>query len=240
MAGRKADPNTRYRVFIHTVADKYSYATVQQPYMPMGGTRLKYKPVHIGTIDKQSVFTPNTLFRLLPVSERLKFIFPDGIDISRASELNHPDYTGQASEENLAEAPPATQEANAEAPKEPMPCENTLDQYNNRLYGSFWLLEQILREKGIYDDLLETFEGNIAQVHEVMSLSIFPYLSGKCFSRFAKWQNSHKTLLDYQLPSQEITRLAQSITEGHRMKLISLRLARQPKGAILDCDSTTR
>lgn len=51
------------------------------------------------------------------------------------------------------------------------PCENILDQYNNKLYGSFWLLEEISRQKGVYEDLLEVFQGNIGQVHEVMSLA---------------------------------------------------------------------
>lgn len=73
-----------------------------------------------------------------------------------------------------------------------------------------------------------------------LSLSFFPYLSGKCFNRFAKWQNSHKTLLDYQLSSPSITRLTQSITDHHRMTFIKLRLERQPEGAHLDCDSTSR
>ena len=253
MAGRIADPNTPYKVYLHTVANKYVYATVQKPYSEEGSTRMKYKPFHLGKVSSDMIFTPNSEYRLLPVSERKKYVFPDGLDISKATALDHPEY---AREE-------PTDGDNAESPHEPegnsrcqdpearnnvasgsssnaKPCESILDQYNNRLYGSFWLLEEVCRQKGVYDDLLETFQGNIAQVHEVMSLSFFPYLSGKCFNRFAKWQNSHKTLLDYQLTSPSITRLTQSITDHHRMTLIKLRLKRQPEGAHLDCDSTSR
>ena len=66
------------------------------------------------------------------------------------------------------------------------PFRSVSEQYNNKLYGAFWLLEQISMQKGVYDDLMETFQGNIAQVHEIMSLAFFSFLTGRCFSRFAK------------------------------------------------------
>ena len=253
MAGRIANPNTQYKVYLHTVANKYVYATVQRPYAVEGSTRLKYKPFHLGRVSSDMVFTPNSEYRLLPVSERKKYVFPEGLDISRAAALDHPEYSKeQHLEKDDAEVPlmpmgsqddrhsETKDAAAADAPDGAKPSATVLDQYNNRLYGSFWILEEISRQKGVYDDLLKTFEGNIAQVHEVMSLSFFPYLSGKCFNRFAKWQNSHKTMLDYQLTSPSITRLAQSITDNHRMTFIKLRLSRQPEGAHLDCDSTTK
>ena len=263
MAGRKANPNTKYRVFIQKVANKYVYASVQRPSSVEGSTRLKYKPFHLGTISSDMVFTPNAEFRLLPVSERVKYIFPEGIDISKVEAMNHLEYVNYQLEENtdgvMHENVPSQavsddiiiSEGN-DFPHVPenqnfpsvstayKPCDNSLDQYNNKLYGSFWLLEEISRRKGVYEDLLKTFQGNNAIVHEIMSLAFFPFLSGKCFSRFAKWQNSHKTLLDYTLTSSSITRLSQSITDHHRMTFIKLRLERQPKGAVLDCDSTSK
>ena len=124
--------------------------------------------------------------------------------------------------------------------KAPLPSDTILDQYNNRLYGAFWLLERISRECGLYDDLTETFGGNMAKVNEVLSLAFFPYLSGKNYNRFARWQNANKTLLDYPLKPSAITRLTQSITDNDRMNLIKLRLNRLPEGARLDCDSTSR
>ncbi|MDO4805528.1 MAG: transposase [Lachnospiraceae bacterium] len=270
MAGRKADPATQYRVFLQKVADKYVYASVQRPYSVDGSTRLKYKPFHLGTVNSDMVFTPNSDFRLLPVSERIKYTFPEGIDVSKVEAMNHMEYAHYQMEDNdAAQGSVAGQEAvtatdpkrsdtadghdnsslpaaieNQKKPDTPqdasLPCENILDQYNNRLYGSFWLLEEICRRKGVDEDLLKTFQGNIAIVNEIMSLAFFPYLSGKCFNRFAKWQNSHKTLLDYPLTSPSITRLSQSITDHHRMTFIKLRLKRQPEGAFLDCDSTSK
>lgn len=250
MAGRVADPNTQYRVYLHTVANKYTYATVQQPYMTEGSNRLKYRPFHLGRVSADMIFTPNSEFRLLPVSEREKYIFPAEIDISKAVALNHPGYTqGQSLGKNDTDQEATLDRTSDEksdagtidaSVSDAKPFENILDQFNNRLYGSFWLLEEISRNKGVYEDLLEVFRGNIGQVHEVMSLAFFPYLSGKCFNRFAKWQNAHKTLLDYPLTSPSITRLTQSITDHHRMTFIKLRLKRQPEGAHLDCDSTSR
>lgn len=142
------------------------------------------------------VFTPNSQFRLLPVSEREKYIFPPEIDISKAVALNHPGYTQDQSlsKNDMNQGDTLDQISDEKSDAETIdasasdakPFENILDQFNNRLYGSFWLLEEISRNKGVYEDLLEVFQGNIGQVHEVMSLAFFPYLSGKCFNRFAK------------------------------------------------------
>ena len=77
-------------------------------------------------------------------------------------------------------------------------------------------------------------------MHEILSLSVFPFLSGKNFNRFSKWQNTHKTLIDYQLTSSAITRLCQKISDNERMNLIKLRINRLPKQSYVDCDSTTR
>ena len=262
MAGRIADPNTKYKVYLHKVANKYTYATVQLTDRTKDSTRLKYKPFHLGKIDSNNVFIPNAEFRMLPVSERIKYIFPSDIDISRIEALNNHEYANY--ELDKMDAKQETKDiieddVKSDSCSEPL-CNNSSDmnnaiesskanlhdgesglaQYNNKLYGSFWLLEQITRQKGVYDDLLKTFQGNLAMVNEVISLAFYPYISGKCYSRFAKWQNAHKTLVDYPLTSPSITKLSQNITDQHRMTLIKLRLERQPEGALLDCDSTSK
>ena len=56
----------------------------------------------------------------------------------------------------------------------------------------------------------------------------------------ARWQRGHKTAVDYDLTASYITRFTQRITDDHRMKLIGLRLRRQPDGSFAACDSTTR
>ena len=250
---RKTDPNTRYRVRIHKDRN-YTYASVQETAISPKSGKKYPRTKNLGTLDANMVFTPNATFRMMPVEERGKYIFPDGWDISRATILNAPVQTessraahdsGGCSTGNHGQtlnSPGSADEAVSDGitHEAPLPSDTILDQYNNRLYGAFWLLEQISRECGLYDDLKETFGGNMAKVNEVLSLAFFPYLSGKNYNRFARWQNVNKTLLDYPLKPSAITRLAQSITDNDRMNLIKLRLKRLPEGAHLDCDSTSR
>ena len=291
--GRKADPESQYRVYLHK-NNGYRYASIQKPVETQKSekknndkdekedkeSKKKYKTIHLGTVDENNVFYPYLTFQLMPVSERIRLQYPKGWDISRANALNDADLTVKGAVETgdqtttsnkegenqvldavnnncdpspnnygggsgLALSSNSNEEEHLNAKLNNIsngtkPSDTILDQFNNKLYGSFWILEEISKNCGLYDDLFETFEGNVTQVHGVLSLAFYPYLSGKTYNRFAKWQCSHKTLLDNQLSSAAITKLTQSITDNHRMKLIGLRVARQPKGAILDCDSTTR
>ena len=248
---RKMDPNTRYRVRIHKDRN-YTYASVQETAVSPKTGKKYPRTKNLGTLNANMVFVPNATFRMMPVEERSKYIFPDGWDISRAITLNAPTRSEgtQPCDSGRSSVNECKQDSKSDktddavdegtSNKIPLPSDTILDQYNNRLYGAFWLLEQISRECGLYDDLTETFGGNMAKVNEVLSLAFFPYLSGKNYSRFARWQNTNKTLLDYPLKPSAITRLAQSITDNDRMNLIKLRLKRLPEGARLDCDSTSR
>lgn len=251
MAGRKPDPMSPYRVYMHTLNGKYAYAAIQVR-TEKDGNQTKPKIIHLGRLENVNgkiVFKPNSEYKLMPVTERLKLIFPAEWDISAAEVMNNMKYVQQEQQVKQSSVKVDTSEEHSEvtdlvqndsSSELAKPSDTTLDQFNNKLYGSFWLLEMISENSGVYEDLMKTFDGNIPQVHEIMSLAFFPYLSGKSYSRFAKWQNSHQNLLDYPLKSPAITRLTQSITDNHRMKMIQLRLARQPKNAKLDCDSTTR
>ena len=87
---------------------------------------------------------------------------------------------------------------------------------------------------------MDNFKNNEIKVNSIVTLSLFPYISGKDYSRLAMWQKSHKTSIDFQLTPSSITRLAQSITDNDRMNLIKCRLLRQTKCGIDDCDSTSR
>lgn len=243
---RKVDPTTRYRVRIHNDRN-YIYASVQETTVSSKTGKKYPKTINLGTLDENYVFTPNATFRLMPLEERSKYIFPEGWDISSIESLN-PSFekTDNHSKTTGVEVDLGKSEANGKTDPEtddkhdPRPSSTTLDQFNNKLYGGFWLLEQLSRDCGLYDDLLKTFKGNYSKVHEVLSLAFFPYLSGKNYSRFAKWQNTNKTLVDYPLKPYTITRIAQSITDDDRMSLIRMRLERLPDGARLDCDSTSR
>ena len=273
---RKADPNTRYKVYLQRDGI-YRYASVQEPNPPGAKSKSKYKIKHIGTVDEATmVFTPNPFFRLMDVDERIKYIFPKEWDISKVTAMNDDAYVQKAliakarlitndhvdqdklvseteyaklSEEEGTQSLPdllnmddSLGQCNEKNKMEGLilPSSNYQDQYNNRLYGSFWLLHQVSIVSGVYNDVLDTFGGNIAKTNEVLSLAFFPYLSERNYNRFVKWQNTHETLLEYPLPAPAITRLTQSITDNDRMNLIQRRVSRLPKGASLDCDSTTR
>ncbi len=269
MAGRKADPKTRYKVHIHK-DKKYRYAAVQDTYTDPKTGKNKYRIMHLGTLSDEEVFIPNADFRLMPAEERSKFVFPSKWDITAISRMcGGPSTSSETGSCNKTDGSPGKDNSKVEMDKSTSdkinleqkgvdqksnksgeheenltsvnrPSDLSNDQYNNRLYGAFWLLEQIVRNSGVYDDLMQVFDGNQIIVHEVLSLAIFPYISGKNYSRFAKWQNTNKTLVDYPLTSSYITKLSQNIRDEHRMKLIGLRLKRLPQGSFVDCDSTSR
>ena len=240
---RKIDSNTRYRVYIHS-NKKYRYAAVQIQEKNKETNKLSRKIFHIGTIDENLVFTPNISFLLMDVKEREKYIFPKEWNISKAlpnnivNEKVQNNNTIDDSAEKKEDM--SLNNENLNLKTDVKASDLSIDQYNNRLYGAFWLLEQIFIKIGLYEDLMAVFNNNEFKVNEILTLSIFPYLSGKNYCRFAKWQKTHKTSIDYHLTSSSITRISQTITDNDRMRLIKLRLQRQPKNAIVDCDSTTR
>ena len=84
---RKTDPRTRYRVYIHNNKN-YRYAAVQVPQKSEESNVSKYRVLHIGTVDKNLIFTPNASFMLMDISEREKYIFPSDWDISKCFGTN--------------------------------------------------------------------------------------------------------------------------------------------------------
>lgn len=247
MAGRKADPLTPYRVRLHK--DKgYRYASTQQYFEDPESGRKSHRYINWGTVTEEYVFNPNNTYRLAPISERMKLIFPDNWDISRANALNESPVPLQ--EEDGKEIPVSDSPAEEKYNEDSMhgedisgtrivPAGLPIDQYNNRLYGSFWLLEQVARQKLVFKDLMNVFQDPII-VNEIIALAIYPYLSRRSYNRMAAWQRSHKTTVDGELHPSYITKLTQRITDDHRMRFIKLRVSRQPKGAFAACDSTTR
>jgi len=113
-------------------------------------------------------------------------------------------------------------------------------EYQNRLYGDIWLLEQVAIKTGIRQDLAAVFNRDIDIVDDIMTLAVFPYLTKFTYNRVARWQRVARTSSSRELTPTEITRLTQSITEQHRMDLLRLRAARLEKGELCAVDSTTR
>ena len=189
---RKEDPSTRYRVRIHKDRE-YTYASVQVPTISLKTGKKYPKTVNLGTLDDNFVFTPNAAFRVMPLEEQAKYIFPNEWDISKIKNLSFPLPKEDKQPQDGDVKPVIDDRGKINVHRNtvnndssvPLPSNTILDQYNNRLYGAFWLLEQISRNCGLYEDLLKTFHGSLAKVHEILSLAFYPYLSGKNYCRFS-------------------------------------------------------
>ena len=170
----------------------------------------KNKMIHIGKIDENFLFIPNDNFKLLEEDEKKNFIFPKECDTTNLLKV---DFKNDKIDNNKEKSQnPSSKDK--DMPKEITETLELSTSFNNRLYGSFWLLENIAYKIGLFDDLLKVFNDNILRVNEIFSLSIYPYLSGKTYNRFARCQNAHKTLVDYHLKSPYITKMSQNITDG--------------------------
>ena len=112
--------------------------------------------------------------------------------------------------------------------------------FSCKIYGAVWLLEQLGVNKGVQDDLLDTFGNDIGMMNDIMTMAIYTVVENRSFYRLDRWQDTHKTPSDHRFGSDYVTRLSQVITEDHRMKFIRARLNRQPEGAKGSVDSTTR
>ncbi len=189
----------------------YRYARAQVPYKTESGVK-RYKSVHFGTVTDELVFNPNHKFLYASEEVRKALVFPPEWNVSAAFKEIHP--------------PPGRPESS--------------DEDTNRLYGHIWLLEKIAESTGIRKDLLQVFHGNKALVNDILTLAMFPYVTGYTYNRVERWQRIVKAPSDRPLNPPAITHLTQSITEQHRMDLLRLRLNRLEKGEVCAVDSTSR
>ncbi len=266
---RKADPRTPY-IVRGGVNNGYRYAYIQRMVpvdMDSGLQTLARRKVQLGTLTENNVFTPNKTFRLMDIDERRKLIFPEEWDISAAKVLDAGKRKADA-ESNRSGADTVNPEdkcANMSEVKKGNGTESkgetvTLDSdesikpaeqvqvnvetrnffYRSRIYGGVWLLEQVAEKKGLVEDLLEVFNGDIGATNDVLTLAIYSIIESRSFNRLDRWLDTHKALSDHRFGSDYVTRFTQSINDNHRMKLIGLRLERQPQGAVGSIDSSTR
>ncbi|NCB71103.1 MAG: hypothetical protein EOM45_04840 [Clostridia bacterium] len=65
----------------------------------------------------------------------------------------------------------------------------------NRFYGDIWLLEQVAIKTGLRKDLETVFDGNKEIVDDILTLAMFPYVTGFTYNnRVARWQRIAKSL----------------------------------------------
>ncbi len=214
-AGRLRDPLSSYRLYLHKNG-KYRNAATMNYVTDADG--IEKRRIFIwGEVTDDNVFVPNIRFTTMPVSERLKYIFPKDWNVTKIRALNDSALSGT-----------------------PAPTE-TSNIFSTLLYGSGWLLNGIATNMHIIEDLMDVFENNTALVNEILSLAMFPILTKRNYDRLKSWQNSIGWLpSSHPMSASYITRLTQQIRDDHRMKFIYLRLKRQKSGNLLACDSTTR
>jgi transposase len=208
---RPVNPNAQFRVKPH-VTNGYTYASTQPPYVDPVTGKKKYRYIHWGTVDENGKFLPGSSFYSASPDERARLIFPESWDMSEAEKLAGMRKQGR--------------------PECDTDCQN-------RLYGDVWLLEQVAMKTGIRQDLETVFNGNREIADDILTLAMFPYLTKFTYNRAARWRRIVKTPSARELTPTEITRLTQSITEQHRMELLTLRAARLGKGELCAVDSTS-
>jgi hypothetical protein len=201
-----------YRVRAH-VSNGYKYASTQPSFIDQETGKRTHRCFHWGTVDEKLKFHPGNRFFVASPEERARLIFPDDWDMSEAEQFTGLRHAGR-----------------------PSYC----GQCQNRLYGDIWLLEQVAIKTGIRQDLAVVFNGNLELVDDILTLAMFPYLTGDTYNHVADWQEIGRAPSSRVLTPSVITRLTQTITGQHRMRLFELRAARTGKDELCAVDSTSR
>lgn len=208
---RPTKEDSVYRLSPHKNGS-YMYASTH-PYTLTGDGKRKYRLLHWGTLTSDLKFIPGKQYLYATMEERKRLIFPEGWDLSEIDKLASNRKPGRIAHEG-----------------EDM----------NRLYGDIWLLERIADSTGLRKDLTAVFDGNAEIVDDILTLAYYPIVTGNNYSRVARWQRVVKTPSSSELYPAMITRLAQSITEQHRMDLFRHRARRLGKDELCAVDSTSR
>ena len=262
---RKPDPKTPCLVRAG-LNNGYRYAYIQK-HVPVGkepDQKLERRKIQLGRLTADNVFTPNNTFRLMSIEERRALIFPEDWDISKATALDAEWDKQRDSTKDGNESPSASDNNPSESVSDDIEddCDGGDDQdstdvisskdlslaivkvsqicYSCLIYGSVWLLEQIAALKGVTEDLLKAFRGDIGSANDVLTLAIYSIVEGRSYNRIDRWLDTHKAATDHRFGSDYVTKFSQTITEDHRMRFIGLRLKKQPRGSIGSIDSTTR
>jgi hypothetical protein len=209
---RPLDPESAYRVSTHAT-NGYIYASTQPATTDPVTGETKRRHVHWGRLDENLRFTPGIEYLTASPEVRDRLIFPEDWDMGEAERLARSAGAGR---------PAYTGED------------------TNRLYGDIWLLEQVAEATGIRQDLEKVFRGDKKKADDILTLAMFPYLTGFTYNRVVRWQRIVKTPSSRELAPAYITRLTQSVTESDRMALLRLRAARLDPGEVLAVDSTSR
>lgn len=212
--GRPIDPLSPYRVSVHK-SNGHVYATTQ-PFKQDKNGNVVRRHVSWGVVI-DSKFIPNKTYLYAAPEERAKLIFPNEWDMSaiKVTDTSH------------------------EEVRETFDLSQVYD-YKDRFFGATWLLGKISDKLHIREDLLNTFDGNQEIVDDILSIAMFPYMTGYNLNRLEKWQTLEKYPSSRVLTSADISVLTQAITEQHRLKFLEARASRLGPDELLAVDSTTK
>jgi len=210
---RTIDAKTEYTVHLHRNGG-YAYASTQpiivDPDRKSG--RNRHVRLHWGTVDEKMKFHPNQRYLMASPEERSRLIFPDDWDMSEAEALPSARKAGR---------PPIREDS-------------------NMLYGDIMLMDFVAERTGLKADLLKAFEGNKEKADAFLTLGMYVASNGGSLNRVHHWQRIEKVPFQRTLTAPLITSLAQSVTEGDRLRMFKCRAARVSDGDLCALDSTTR
>lgn len=209
---RPINEETAHRVTLH-INNGYRYATLRPRVTNSDTGKRMNKSIHIGTVTEEMKFIPNKHYLYMSPSERKELIFPKDWDLTETSKLPSERKAGRPSYKGEA---------------------------RNRLYGDVWLMEHVAETTGVREDLETVFGNNKEKVDDIMTLAMFPYITGFSYSRLGRWQRFTKSPSSNELTSGDITRLTQSITENDRAEFLKLRAKRIGHMEMCAVDSTSR
>jgi hypothetical protein len=113
-------------------------------------------------------------------------------------------------------------------------------QNENRLYGDSWLLMEIAKITGIFEDLCTVFKANINYVNIILTIAFFLIIERDTYHNIEEWPNTRKLPYDDPMDSKFITEFTKKITEDNRIELLKCRAARLKPDEICAVDSTSR
>ena len=209
---RPRDPESPFKVGEHK-SNGHIYATTQ-PYVYDKNGKLVRRHFSWGTLIN-SKFIPNANYLYASKEDRDKLIFPSDWDLSA---IIQEDKSYSTSTFDLS----------------------NINNYQDRFFGTTWLLGKIVDKLHVKEDLLTTFQGDEDIVNDILTIAMFPYLTGFNLNRLEKWQELEKYPSRRTLSPQYITLLTQAITEQHRLQFLQARAARLGEDELLAVDSTTR
>jgi hypothetical protein len=93
-----------------------------------------------------------------------------------------------------------------------------------KFVGATYLLDQIAKTTGLYDDLKEAFPDNCLQI---LSLSYYLTLEKtNSYDRFSKWSKTHAHPFQHEMPPQIIRELLSKISEKEKLSFFKKQISR--------------